>query len=623
MTRILRSSLAYKIVATTLALIFLSISVVATVMMYNLQSFEMEEALQNAHDATRTMAIMYGIQSDAITVDVKDHSLSGVRAEAMPPVSDNTLVDRVAASIKGFATVFVRDESGFKRVSTNVLKENGERAVGTKLAPDHPAQAALARGEAYYGPAQLFGKEYMTGYYPVLNSAGKPVGMLFVGISTDVYYAKIHRLQWLAVISGAAALLLCATVTIILNKMLLRPLGGLIEAVRSVSEGRLDREIPYANRSDEFGQIARALGVFRDNAAERVRLEAETEKGRRSAAEADASRLAEEARKAAEDRVAIDGLTRGLTHLAEGDVSFRIETAFAPHLEGLRRNFNDSVTTLQGALQSVGRSAAQINANAEEIRSAADDLSRRTEQQAASVEETAAALAEITTTVRKAADRAAEVGNLVNRTRAEAEKSGDVVRNAVEAMGAIEKSSSEIGNIIGVIDAIAFQTNLLALNAGVEAARAGDAGKGFAVVAQEVRELAQRSAKAAKEIKELINASNGQVQSGVELVGQAGQTLGVIANEVREISKHVNAIVEVTREQSSGLHEINTAVTTMDRGTQQNAAMVEESTAASHSLAAEAHELNRLLEQFKLESHNERYAKASATMPESRRQRVA
>jgi methyl-accepting chemotaxis protein len=209
-------------------------------------------------------------------------------------------------------------------------------------------------------------------------------------------------------------------------------------------------------------------------------------------------------------------------------------------------------------------------------------------------------LEEITTAVKDSALRAEEAGVLVTRARMGAEKSGDVVRSATVAMQEIAKSSSEIGNIISVIDEIAFQTNLLALNAGVEAARAGEAGKGFAVVAQEVRELAQRSAKAAKEIKILISASGEQVRAGVDLVGKTGVSLATIASEVVEINRHVVAIVKAAKEQSVALAEINTAVNSMDQGTQQNAAMVEQSTAASHSLAREAAGLNELLSRFRI-----------------------
>lgn len=300
---------------------------------------------------------------------------------------------------------------------------------------------------------------------------------------------------------------------------------------------------------------------------------------------------------------AVETLGVSLKALAGGDLMQSIDTAFPANLEILRVDFNESVQQLQKAMISVGSNAAAIAAAAEEIRHAADDLSKRTEQQAASVEETAAALDQITTTVADSSRRAEEAGQLVAKTRENAQQSGTVVKQAIEAMGAIERSSGEISNIIGVIDDIAFQTNLLALNAGVEAARAGEAGKGFAVVAQEVRELAQRSAKAAKEIKSLINNSGEQVKTGVSLVGRTGTALDEIVNQVLEINRNVTAIVEASREQSIGLREINAAVNTMDQGTQQNAAMVEESNAASHGLASEAEALNALLAQFKLGSN--------------------
>jgi methyl-accepting chemotaxis protein len=395
-----------------------------------------------------------------------------------------------------------------------------------------------------------------------------------------------------AVLALAAALLCFFRVS--------RPIGDITAAMNALAGGDNARAIPHAGRSDEIGEMAAAVAVFRENALERERLERETEDSRTQSEQRRVARDEQKAREVADVQFAVDGLGFGLKRLSDGDMTYRLDQPFAGQLDSLRSDYNESIGKLQATLKAVGENARIIDAGANEIRSAADDLSKRTEQQAASVEETAAALEEVTTAVKDSAARASDAGKLVEKTREDAELSGEVVRRTVVAVQDMEKSASEISNIIGVIDEIAFQTNLLALNAGVEAARAGEAGKGFAVVAQEVRELAQRSANAAKEIKALITKSGEQVRNSVDLVGKTGQALDGIVAEVQEINRHVSSIVVSTREQSTGLSEINTAVNTMDQGTQQNAAMVEQTTAASRSLAAQAESLTVLLSQFKL-----------------------
>ncbi|NTD87623.1 methyl-accepting chemotaxis protein [Agrobacterium tumefaciens] len=398
-------------------------------------------------------------------------------------------------------------------------------------------------------------------------------------------------------ISFAAGIILALFVA---SRGITTPIARLRERMVSLAGGDTAAEIDGMDRKDEVGQMAVAVQVFRESAIERIRLEQETEANRSLSEKERIAREQQKAKEAADVKFAVDNLATGLSKLSDGDVSYRIGQPFTATLDGVRNDFNMSAEKLQSALTRVAQNAGGIGAGANEIKSAADDLAKRTEQQAAAVEETAAALEEITTTVKDSTKRAQEAGLIVSRAKAGAEQSGEVVRRAVVAMEQISKSANEISNIIGVIDEIAFQTNLLALNAGVEAARAGEAGKGFAVVAQEVRELAQRSANAAKEIKALITTSNDQVQQGVQLVGDTGKALATIVSEVQEINRHVVSIVESAQEQSSGLQQINTAVNQMDQDTQKNAAMVEETNAASHNLAKEVASLNQLLAQFKL-----------------------
>ncbi|MCZ4288238.1 methyl-accepting chemotaxis protein [Hoeflea alexandrii] len=309
---------------------------------------------------------------------------------------------------------------------------------------------------------------------------------------------------------------------------------------------------------------------------------------------------------------AIALLADSLRALASGDLTRTLNSPFVPTMEKIRKDFNDVLAELRVTMGEVEANARSISSGSAEIRSATDDMAKRTERQAASVEETAAALEEITTNVGEATRNAAESATLVAETRTDVERSGQIVTEAVTAMSVIEASSQEMSKIIGVIDEIAFQTNLLALNAGIEAARAGEAGKGFAVVAQEVRELAQRSASAAKDIKQLITSSSEQVKFGVSLVDKAGQSLGEIIEKIKGIDLNIQAIAGSVREQSVGLKEISDSVTVIDQGTQQNAAMVEQTTASSHGLANEAEALFELVSRFKLGAVSPRQASMPA-----------
>jgi len=379
------------------------------------------------------------------------------------------------------------------------------------------------------------------------------------------------------------------------------PIRRLVRAMGNVASGDLDVDVTDNARADEIGEMARALDVFKMNAIDKIRIETEGEQARDMATQARELSDTEKAEADAQVRFAVEQLGAALRDLSQGNLVSTIDTPFTGELDSLRLDFNESIEQMRDAMSHIRDNASSIGSNSSQMRSAADDLARRTEQQAASLEQTAAAVDEISATVRTASGRASDTDKLAGETANDARASGEVVARAVDAMSRIEDASGKIDKIIGVIDEIAFQTNLLALNAGVEAARAGEAGKGFAVVAQEVRELAGRSANAAKEIKELIAASGVEVRSGVSLVGETGEAITRIIARIEEISEHVGAMATASREQATGLAEVNTAVNQMDQMTQQNAAMVEETNASSHTLAQEAAALTALVAKFRLD----------------------
>jgi len=294
----------------------------------------------------------------------------------------------------------------------------------------------------------------------------------------------------------------------------------------------------------------------------------------------------------------VDELSRVMEAMADGDLTVSMQGEFQGVFDLLKNDTNTMAERLKGIVQDIRSSTDTVNTASAEIAQGSGDLAGRTEQQASNLEETAAAMEELTATVRMNADNSKQASQLSTSARDAAERGGEVVSNAVSAMSKIEQSSSKISDIVSLIDEIAFQTNLLALNAAVEAARAGDAGKGFAVVAQEVRALAQRSSAASREIKDLISHSGQQVKEGVKLVNQAGETLHEIVTGVKKVADIVSEISSASQEQASGLNEINTAVSNMDEMTQQNAALVEETTAAAQSLEDQSKGLTRMVAFF-------------------------
>lgn len=454
----------------------------------------------------------------------------------------------------------------------------------------------------------------------------------------NVVTAAEHDQLWFMSISIFAILGVICLIGFLLSKMVTSPIQMLRETMSNLTRGELNEVVPFQGRSDEIGQMADAVEVFRIGeieksemskaAKERDRIDAEREQQRMAEAEAAAEKqreieekertakaeqqaeraaqekaVAEErAERMAKQKTVVDSLASALQRLSEGDLTCQIQEKFDENYERLRVDFNNAVNRLNDTMQQISKTVVNVTSCSGELSQAATNLCNRTEKQAATLEETATSLDEITANVKGTASGAQKTDNAVDSVKNGAQEGSQIVSRAVLAMDEISKTSDEISKIIGVIDDISFQTNLLALNAGVEAARAGEAGQGFAVVASEVRMLAQRSSDAASEIGTLIQSSVAKVEEGVKLVGEAGQALDAIVGQVNDASGRVREISVATREQAEVLTSVNTAVATMDEMTQQNAAMVEESTALSQALNGDASQLNHLVAEFLISS---------------------
>ena len=555
-----------------------------------------------------------GFRNTVLEVNQTKASLSGLEAgvagigiRGLAPISlDGRHLGSVEFGLSlhsGFVEKFTRNTGNPAAIFA--LRDDGLHEIGTTLPAGGNTVEAL-------GLTELVGKratfETMPGshgvyaniVFPITDVSGATIGVALVAVDRTSYNAIATAGLWAAAGVFLLMIVIAATIALISKPLIYRPLASMTDYMGLLANGDLKTEVPFNGRSDELGSMAKAVEVFRTSALRNIDLENEAEQTRFATEEERAANEAEKAREAQQLQQAVAALAEGLGQLAGGNLAYRITTPFPASLEAVRKDFNTSIESLEAAFTTIAGSSDNIGQGTAEIRSSTDNLSRRTEQQAASLEQTAAALDEITSTVQAAHKRATDIGRMVSEASSVASESEVIVQDTVTAMSEIETSSKQVAQIIGVINEIAFQTNLLALNAGVEAARAGEAGKGFAVVAQEVRELAQRSASAAKEINTLLEKSEAHVQSGVTLVTRTGEALQKIGGHVQSINSNVKAMVTSSQEQSVGIQEINTAVNQMDQVTQQNAAMVEETTAAVHTVFEETETLNQAISRFRI-----------------------
>ena len=536
--------------------------------------------------------------------------------------NDFAEVDAFSRTHGGVATIFMRKGDDFERISTSLKKENGERAVGTNLARNHPAYPLMLDGKTFVGRAMLFGKPYMTLYEPVKDGGGAIVGILFIGFDLTDFQKSLDALV-------ADARFFESGGTYVID-----PRASNEDAVFVSHPTAAGKKVLEVNpgaaafldqlRAGEEAFVMEAAPLFNPSISEPWAVKRQAKAGswwvvaEVSDTEAMASywntMYAFWGMLAAVTLVLGAGLfwlvrrnvsqplaelTSAVTSVAQGDLTRVFSSQRTDEIGGLVREVEAMRQRFQTMMRELRQASDSIGTASVEIATGNQDLSSRTEQTASNLEETAASMEELTSTVRQSADAARQANQLAASAAEIAARGGEVVAQVVTTMDEINHSSKKISDIIGVIDGIAFQTNILALNAAVEAARAGEQGRGFAVVAGEVRNLAQRSAQAAKEIKGLIGASVDRVEAGSKLVADAGNTMSEIVGSVQRVSDIIGEITAAAGEQSDGIGQVNTAVAQLDQMTQQNAALVEESAAAAESLKDQARRLSELIGYFR------------------------
>ncbi len=552
-----------------------SVLILAGLSIYSLRQSEIELERQISVGNAVRQELTVDMMHDSIEASVVYSILHGIEASAQ---EQSHIKDHLAADIAAFHGA-MELLSGMELTGEIHANIAGIREPAAEFIDQGEAIVALAFSDREAAMALL---PALQGRYETLSDVLKPLGEsieIFAIETADA--ARIHDRNLLYVLVAFSVVVIAAIAANAraVSLTIIRPIGRLRLALRDVSEGDFGLKIANRMRRDEFGEIATDI----DRISERV-----------------AVALAEQKALQDESDQVISRLQAGLQRMADGDLSRPISVSFGENYEMLRLHYNEAVNKLSELMSQVVQASSRIQNQSNGIREASDDLSQRTESQAATLEETAAALEQMTDSVQSSANNAQDVATAVEVARGEVQQSGEIVEGAISAMHEIEASSSQISQIIGVIDDIAFQTNLLALNAGVEAARAGEVGRGFAVVASEVRALAQRSSEAASEIKTLIETSTQHVQDGVGKVDGAGKALSAVVSRVTEISDLVTRISNEAAGQAQGLGEVNIGVAQLDQVTQKNVAMVESSSTAIRSMNEETLGLNKLVAQFSI-----------------------
>ena len=626
------------IAALVVTAIILSIGAVSAAIYVNLSASLRAQALEQQHTNLKAAAsIVAGSLPGAQVEWAEDGELASLSTFAMPrQFINHDIVDSIVRVTGESATIFGWDEAqqDFVRMTTTIRDAQGERILGTVLGQASAAYAPVMAGQAYFGEAMIVGRPYYTAYQPITDQAGRPLGVLYVGVDKARVDGVVFETLMLLLAVGAGVLVVVGGASFLVSRAMTAPVPRLARAMKAIAEGDYDTEVPYVERSNEAGEMAKAVEVFRENglkvsqmteeervASQRRRIERTDMMVALQAAfgeVVDAAIAGDFSKRvhaqfpdqelnslAGSVNTLVETVDRGLSEtgevlaaLAEADLTRRMQGEYQGAFAKLKADTNAVAEKLSAVIGRLRVTSRALKTATGEILSGANDLSERTTKQAATIEQTSAAMEQLANTVSENSRMADDANAKAGAVSLSAEQSGRVMGEANAAMERITASSARISNIIGMIDDIAFQTNLLALNASVEAARAGEAGKGFAVVAVEVRRLAQSAAQASSEVKALIEQSADEVKGGSRLVSSAAEQLQAMLGAVSENASLMQSIAQASKAQAAAIEEVSVAVRTLDEMTQHNAALVEETNAAIEQTEAQAAELDQVVDIF-------------------------